>query len=104
MTEPQRSPLAPLNLPLIGLVRLYQVTLGQLVGGRCRFYPSCSNYALEAMRTHNPLRACWLTIRRLARCHPLGGHGVDPVPPFQRDESTQEGDETQHSDSRLTES
>ena len=67
------------SIPL-GLIHLYQVSLGPFLGGRCRFYPSCSHYAAEAFRTHPPHRAAWLTTRRLCRCHPLGGHGVDLVP------------------------
>lgn len=67
--------------PLVALVRLYQVTLGPLMGGHCRFTPSCSHYALEALREHGAVRGSWLTVRRLARCHPLGGWGYDPVPP-----------------------
>lgn len=67
--------------PLVALVRLYQVTLGPLMGGHCRFTPSCSHYALEALREHGAVRGSWLTVRRLARCHPLGGGGYDPVPP-----------------------
>lgn len=67
-------------LPFILLIRLYQVTLSPLMGGQCRFRPTCSEYAIEAYRLHNPLRASWLTLRRLARCHPFGGHGYDPVP------------------------
>ncbi|MFT3686658.1 MAG: membrane protein insertion efficiency factor YidD [Phycisphaerales bacterium] len=64
----------------IWLVRLYQVSLGLVLGGRCRFYPSCSNYAIDAFKLHPPHRAAWLATRRICRCHPLGGHGVDPVP------------------------
>lgn len=47
----------------------------------CRYLPSCSEYSLEALRVHGPVRGSWLTVRRLARCHPWGGHGYDPVPP-----------------------
>jgi len=65
---------------LIGLVRLYQYTLAGVLGGRCRFHPSCSEYALEALRTHGALRGAALAARRLGRCHPFGGSGVDPVP------------------------
>ncbi len=63
------------------LIRVYQYTLGPLLGGRCRFYPSCSEYAIDAFTIHGALKGAWLTLRRLSRCHPLGGHGVDPVPP-----------------------
>ncbi len=66
--------------PLIALVRLYQIVLSPWLRPACRFTPSCSNYALEALRKHGPLKGSWLTIRRLARCHPWGGHGYDPVP------------------------
>jgi putative membrane protein insertion efficiency factor len=61
------------------LVRGYQFVMG----GRsspCRFVPSCSNYALDALERHGTLRGGWLTLRRLLRCHPWGGHGWDPVP------------------------
>lgn len=82
MNRPRPSPLA---LPLIWLVRAYQVTLSPLIGGRCRFHPTCSRYAVEALQTHGPLRGSWLTIRRLLRCHPFGGSGYDPVPPPEAD-------------------
>ena len=64
---------------LHGLVRLYQ----HLRAGRpspCRFDPSCSTYALQALERHGALRGTWLAVRRVARCHPWGGHGWDPVP------------------------
>ncbi|GDX97921.1 hypothetical protein LBMAG48_03250 [Phycisphaerae bacterium] len=66
--------------PLIALVKLYQFTLSPIMGRQCRFYPTCSWYALEALRTHGPLRGTWLTIKRLARCHPFHQGGYDPVP------------------------
>ena len=66
--------------PFIVAIRLYQVTLGPLMGGHCRFLPTCSEYAIEAYREHGPIRGSWLTLRRLLRCHPLGGRGYDPVP------------------------
>lgn len=71
---------AILSLPFIFLIRCYQVILGPLLGGHCRFDPTCSRYALEAYRVHGPVRGSWLTLRRLLRCHPFGGHGYDPVP------------------------
>lgn len=61
-------------------VRGYQVLLGPLLGGHCRFTPSCSFYALEALRRHGAWRGGRLTLRRLGRCHPWGGSGEDRVP------------------------
>jgi putative membrane protein insertion efficiency factor len=65
---------------LILLVRLYQLFLSPLVGGSCRYVPSCSAYAVEAIQTHGAGRGALLALRRIARCHPFGGHGHDPVP------------------------
>jgi putative membrane protein insertion efficiency factor len=65
---------------LLGLIRLYQVTLSPYTGGCCRFEPSCSRYAAQAIREHGAVRGTWLGICRLARCHPLGRSGYDPVP------------------------
>jgi putative membrane protein insertion efficiency factor len=67
--------------PLIGLVRVYQAVGRPLFGGHCRFRPTCSDYAIGALRRHGALRGSYLAIRRLLRCHPLGGAGYDPVPP-----------------------
>lgn len=66
---------------LRGLIRGYQLFISPLLGPRCRFYPTCSNYALEAIETHGALKGSWLALRRLLRCHPWGDGGVDPVPP-----------------------
>jgi len=65
---------------LIGLVRLYQWTLSPLLGPCCRFDPSCSEYAVAAIRRFGPLRGGGLTLRRLSQCHPWGASGYDPVP------------------------
>ena len=67
--------------PFQALIIMYRSTLGMFLGGQCRFHPSCSQYALEAYREHDVLRATWLAARRLARCHPLCAGGYDPVPP-----------------------
>ncbi|MEI2781473.1 MAG: membrane protein insertion efficiency factor YidD [Candidatus Competibacter sp.] len=65
---------------LIALIRVYQLFLSPLLGNHCRFYPSCSQYAREALERHGVLRGGWLAIRRLSRCHPWHPGGLDPVP------------------------
>lgn len=65
---------------LVGLVRLYQVAVSPLLPPSCRFTPSCSAYAAEALRRHGAARGSWLAVRRLARCHPFCEGGIDPVP------------------------
>ena len=65
---------------IILLIRVYQVVLSPFVGGACRFQPSCSAYAVEAVATHGAWRGSLLAARRLSRCHPLGRSGFDPVP------------------------
>jgi len=63
------------------LVRAYRYTLSPLLGPRCRHLPTCSEYCLEALDRHGAWRGTWLTLKRLARCHPWGTAGIDPVPP-----------------------
>ncbi len=62
------------------LVRAYQLFLGPILPRACRFHPSCSTYALAALRLHGAIGGSWLTARRIFRCHPWGGGGFDPVP------------------------
>ena len=66
-------------------ILVYRYCISPLIGPRCRFEPTCSLYALEALERHGPVKGLWLTVRRLARCHPItwlgGGEGYDPVPP-----------------------
>lgn len=65
---------------LVGLIRFYQAAISPLFPASCRYTPTCSRYALEAVERHGALRGGWLAARRLLRCHPLGGRGWDPVP------------------------
>lgn len=69
------------SLPLRLLVQGWRLFISPLYGPVCRYHPSCSAYALEALEAHGPLKGGWLALRRLARCHPWGGSGLDPVPP-----------------------
>ncbi len=64
---------------LIQLVYLYRGTLGPLMGGHCRFTPTCSQYAIDALTRHGAIKGTWRTIRRVLRCHPWGGSGYDPA-------------------------
>lgn len=64
----------------IGLIRVYQYTLSPVMPMSCRYLPSCSQYACEALARHGVLRGGWLALARIARCHPWGGDGYDPVP------------------------
>jgi uncharacterized protein len=65
---------------LMLLLNGYRRFISPLLAPRCRFYPSCSAYALEAVQVHGALRGCWLAARRLSRCHPFHAGGLDPVP------------------------
>lgn len=69
-----------LAFPFILLVRFYQVCISPLKPPSCRFTPTCSQYAIEAIRKHGVVKGCWLAAKRIARCHPWGGSGYDPVP------------------------
>ena len=69
-----------LSLPFIALIKLYQWIISPLIGPKCRFTPTCSQYAIEALKKHGVFKGLWLTVKRLGRCHPWGGHGYDPVP------------------------
>ncbi|GGO81171.1 putative membrane protein insertion efficiency factor [Marinobacterium nitratireducens] len=69
-----------MRLLLIALIRGYQLFISPLLGPRCRFYPSCSQYGIEAIRSHGPFKGGWLTLKRLLKCHPGHPGGFDPVP------------------------
>jgi putative membrane protein insertion efficiency factor len=69
-----------LSLPFIGLIRFYQLAISPWLAPRCRFTPTCSQYGIDALRKHGPVKGTWLTLKRIAKCHPWGSHGHDPVP------------------------
>lgn len=70
----------PVSMLLRGLIRFYQLAVSPVLPASCRFYPSCSAYALEAVEKHGPIAGSWLAARRVCRCHPWNDGGVDPVP------------------------
>jgi uncharacterized protein len=70
---------------LIALLRFYKLAVSPYLGDRCRFYPSCSDYAREAIQYHGAARGTYLAVRRLCRCHPFSAGGIDPVPPARTD-------------------
>jgi hypothetical protein len=65
---------------VLAAIKGYKYSISPLFTGCCRFYPSCADYMSEAVALHGAARGVWLGVRRLLRCHPFGGHGVDPVP------------------------
>lgn len=73
--------------PLLVLVWIYRLAISPWLGNNCRFEPTCSKYALEALRQHGAFRGTWLAARRIARCHPWGGSGYDPVPDDEKDDA-----------------
>ena len=64
----------------IMLIKIYQLILSPLLGAQCRYTPTCSQYGVEAIKKHGAFKGGWLTLKRIARCNPWGGHGHDPVP------------------------
>lgn len=61
-------------------IRLYQLLISPMLGANCRYYPSCSQYGMEAIQKYGPFKGGWMTLKRIGRCNPWGGHGHDPVP------------------------
>ncbi len=77
------SPVSPFSWIAIGLIRFYQLVISPLIGPRCRFTPTCSQYAIEALMSHGLVKGGWLSGKRLLKCHPLNDGGYDPIPPKQ---------------------
>ncbi|QJD97593.1 membrane protein insertion efficiency factor YidD [Mucilaginibacter robiniae] len=71
---------AALGALFIALIRGYQFLISPILGASCRYTPTCSQYGLEAIRKYGPFKGGWLTLKRIVRCNPWGGHGHDPVP------------------------
>lgn len=68
------------------LIRIYQYTISPIFGANCRYSPTCSAYAVEAIQIHGPIKGSYLGIKRILSCHPWGGHGYDPVPKKEKNE------------------
>ena len=68
------------TFPLLILIRGYQLIISPLLGSNCRFMPTCSEYAMESLRSYGLIKGFYLTIKRIGKCHPWGGHGYDPIP------------------------
>ncbi|MBS1655379.1 MAG: membrane protein insertion efficiency factor YidD [Bacteroidetes bacterium] len=69
-----------LSSPFIALIKIYQWIISPILGPKCRFTPTCSHYAEEALKKYGPIKGLWLAVKRILRCHPWGGSGYDPVP------------------------
>lgn len=78
------------------LIRAYQYLLSPFVGQHCRFYPSCSNYTIEAIQTHGAAYGFWLGLKRILRCHPWHPGGIDPVPGTNHNHSSQHSSKCTH--------
>lgn len=78
---------------MVGTVRAYQYVISPLLGPRCRFWPSCSSYTIEAIQVHGPLKGGWMAIKRIVKCHPGNPGGMDPVPGGRSEQLCKEDDE-----------
>lgn len=88
---------------LMGMLWFYRTLISPMLPPRCRFYPSCSAYALEAVRVHGAGRGSWLAVRRLSKCHPFHAGGLDPVPPARHRHVNDEPDDRDAADRRARE-
>ena len=69
-----------ITFPLVLLIRGYQLIVSPMLGSNCRFMPTCSEYAMESLKTYGLIKGAFLTVKRIGKCHPWGGHGYDPIP------------------------
>jgi putative membrane protein insertion efficiency factor len=69
-----------LSYPFIAIIKIYQFGISPMLGPKCRFTPTCSQYAVEALKKHGVIKGTWLAAKRISKCHPGGGSGYDPVP------------------------
>lgn len=69
-----------ISFPFILLIRIYQLIISPVLGPQCRFTPTCSQYAIEALKKYGIFKGSWLAVKRISKCHPGGGSGYDPVP------------------------
>jgi uncharacterized protein len=101
----ERRRLSAAGWLLVGLLGFYRRFIGPLLGANCRFYPSCSAYALEAVQLHGAAKGSWLAARRLSRCHPFHRGGIDPVPGsvLERDLADQKASDQKTSDQEIRE-
>ncbi|MCY4329185.1 MAG: membrane protein insertion efficiency factor YidD [Endozoicomonadaceae bacterium] len=86
----------PLRMMVFFIIRVYQCLISPLLGPRCRFYPSCSNYAIEAINRYGLLKGSYLSLWRILRCHPFCAGGFDPVPPEDRTKASLTKHHTAH--------
>lgn len=89
MTEDSKHPQKEKSIAVrfaSGAIRFYQFAISPMLGPRCRFYPTCSSYTLEALQVHGLLKGSWLGIRRICKCHPFHPGGVDFVPPAKEEQ------------------
>ena len=67
-------------MPFIFLIRIYQLIISPIIGSNCRYLPTCSEYSIDSLKSFGLIKGLFISIRRISRCHPLGGHGYDPIP------------------------
>ena len=84
MTTDTTKKLSPLGYLFKGIIMMWRYGVGPIIGKQCRYQPTCSSYAVEAIETHGAIKGGWLAIKRICRCHPWADWGYDPVPPAEK--------------------